>query len=139
MESFVILNGVALTGVVIYMLWRRPRAGFRLRLRASRATGTGLAQQDTARGQLPLTPDDVPAWVHNIEAPPLPAEKVLNVIFNYNGHEWDAYEVFGLPAGSSMDRVEVAYQEAIAKVDEKSKPFLQTAFRAIQQKLSQEQ
>src|SRR5690349_4462282 len=28
-----------------------------------------------------------------------PKMKSLNVMFNYNGHSWDAYEVLGVPAG----------------------------------------
>lgn len=58
----------------------------------------------------------------------------LNVIFNFNGHSWDAYEVLGLPAGSSPDQVETAYRMALEKVDESSKEFIHTAFRAIKAK-----
>ena len=57
--------------------------------------------------------------------------KVLNVIFNYNGHAWDAYEVLGVPAGSQLREVTAAYQEALKKTDTASHPFLETAYKSI--------
>lgn len=58
-------------------------------------------------------------------------EKSLNVMFNWNGHSWDAYEVLGVPAGSSRDSVTAAYHHARAKCDAESLPFLQAAYEAI--------
>ena len=50
-------------------------------------------------------------------------ERPLNVVFNYNGHSWDAYEVLGLPAGSSLEMVQQAYREALATADQNSLPL----------------
>ena len=61
--------------------------------------------------------------------------KSLNVIFNYNGHSWDAYEVLGVPAGSSEEKVKQAYEETISKVEPESRTFVETAFKAIQSHL----
>lgn len=58
-------------------------------------------------------------------------ERELNVHFNYNGHSWDAYEVFGLPAGVSVEVVTAAYERMIQKVDPESVEFIQTAYQAI--------
>lgn len=58
-------------------------------------------------------------------------ERPLNVVFNYNGHSWDAYEVLGLPAGSSPDKVEEAYKAQLASVEAGSRPFLDAAYAAI--------
>jgi hypothetical protein len=58
-------------------------------------------------------------------------ERPLNVMFNYNGHSWDAYEVLGLPAGSSPENVERAFAEALKTTDGKSHMFLKAAHRAI--------
>lgn len=57
--------------------------------------------------------------------------KDLNILFNYNGHTWDAFEVLGVPAGSSLVDVTKAYQEMIKKSDPESHPFLETAFKTI--------
>lgn len=59
-------------------------------------------------------------------------ERSLNVVFNYNGHSWDAYEVLGLPAGSGRDRVREALAANLAKVDLSSRGFIEAAYRAIE-------
>lgn len=55
----------------------------------------------------------------------------LNVIFNYNGHSWDAYEVLGIPAGSPIDKVNEAYQSSLNLVDQESRVFVDTAYQSI--------
>lgn len=60
-----------------------------------------------------------------------PRPKSLNVMFNYNGHSWDAYEVLGVPAGASIRIVTEAYQAAVLRSDKESIDFLETAYRAI--------
>lgn len=59
----------------------------------------------------------------------------LNVLFNFNGHTWDAYEVLGLPAGSGWVRVDEAYKKAREKVDAQSHAFIDTAYSALKSKL----
>lgn len=63
--------------------------------------------------------------------PPRPGERELNVHFNFNGHSWDAYETLGLPAGSSMDRVEEAFRQALRNADPSSHEFFNHAVEAI--------
>lgn len=58
-------------------------------------------------------------------------ERPLNVMFNYNGHSWDAYEVLGLPAGSSLEKVADALALALKNTDSSSHGFLEAAHRAI--------
>jgi hypothetical protein len=57
--------------------------------------------------------------------------KSLNVIFNYNGHSWDAFEVLGIPAGSKQAAVEEAFRIALKNTDKTSHDFIRTAFDAI--------
>ncbi|WP_413288363.1 hypothetical protein [Bdellovibrio sp. HCB337] len=59
------------------------------------------------------------------------AGKDLNILFNYNGHTWDAFEVLGLPAGSSLVDVTKAYQNMLKTSDPESHQFLETAFKTI--------
>lgn len=58
-------------------------------------------------------------------------EKTLNVIFNYNGHSWDAFEVLGLPAGSSKEEARVAFEKMKAGVATESQEFLTAALDSI--------
>lgn len=57
--------------------------------------------------------------------------KNLNVMFNYNGHSWDAHEVLGVPAGASIKSVTDAYQAELRRCDKASIEFLETAYKAI--------
>jgi hypothetical protein len=57
--------------------------------------------------------------------------KSLNVIFMYNGHNWDAHEVLGVPAGCRWEQVELAYQAALKNSAPETHEFLQTAYHAI--------
>lgn len=57
--------------------------------------------------------------------------KNLNVIFMYNAHTWDAYEVLGVPAGASIKTVTEAYQKALRTCDKESIEFFETAYKAI--------
>jgi hypothetical protein len=63
-----------------------------------------------------------------------PAPKNLNIMFNYNGHSWDAYEVLGVPAGANITMVTEAYHVAVRRCDKESVEFLETAYKAILQK-----
>lgn len=60
--------------------------------------------------------------------------KVLNVIFMWNGHGWDAYEVFGLPAGSSVHEARRRFQELTSHADDGHRQFLAAALNAIENK-----
>lgn len=70
---------------------------------------------------------------------PEPAELVearqsqhsLNVLFNYNGHTWDAYEVLGVPAGAQLRMVSDAYESLVRRSSPESREFLETAYKAI--------
>lgn len=57
--------------------------------------------------------------------------KELNILFNYNGHTWDAYEVLGLPAGASLVDVTKSYQHMLKTAEPESHEFLETAFKTI--------
>ncbi len=61
-------------------------------------------------------------------------EKNLNVLFVYNGHTFDAYEVLGAPAGASLEMVQRFYQEALARKG-KDADFLEAAYFAIKTSL----
>lgn len=113
--------------VLLLLFWRRPRKGMRLRLRGG---GTRSHYKDLGlHGK--VTPEMV-LQRSGAAGASVSGERSINVVFNYNGHSWDAYEVLGVPAGSSFNVVEAAYREGIAQVDGSSKAILEAAFKAIQ-------
>lgn len=61
-------------------------------------------------------------------------EHELNVYFMHNGYLWDAYDIIGVPAGSPMSDVEMAYIKSRTRIDEESKEILEMAYNAIHEK-----
>lgn len=57
--------------------------------------------------------------------------KQLNIIFNFNGQSWDAYEVLGLPAGSSRSAVEEAFLQLKKKAAGGEFALIEAAYREI--------
>lgn len=157
-KEFLILNGAVLILVLFYLLRRRPRSRMKLSLKrgwgggqggphASSAEGSGMASLSGDSSRKALTGEYAKSLTGNSEGiggsskrstdPANAGEKEsaprrsLNVIFNYNGHSWDAYEVLGLPAGSPIDKVNEAYQSCLKLVDQESRVFVDTAYQSI--------
>lgn len=57
--------------------------------------------------------------------------KELSVFFMYNGHEWEAHQVLGIPQGANLEMATQAYQEALRTADPSSYEFLECAHAAI--------
>lgn len=98
-----------------------------------RPTQLNMKAKDSAPplvSPLPSQPQEAPV-LRRVPAAKEAPPKNLNVMFNYNGHSWDAYEVLGVPAGASIRIVTEAYQTAIHRSSKDSVDFLETAYRAI--------
>ena len=135
-EHFLWLQAGLVFFGVIYLLRRSSRTGMRLRWkpRGNRMIPSEMtteprmwnSQQPTAPRHRPTTQEQTkPAPNHR------PNERTLNVFFNFNGHSWDAFEVLGLPAGSSLDKVDAALQAALARSEVESREFYKLACDAI--------
>jgi len=61
-------------------------------------------------------------------------ERSLGVLFMYNGHDWEAHQVLGLPQGASMHQITVTYQELIKKSDPSTFEFFEAAYTALSEK-----
>lgn len=133
-QDFLLMN---LLGAGAFILWYLVSRGGpikpnRLNMKAPDTAPTVL---EPLPGE-PLATTTMPAAVvvGAIQSPraAVPPIKALNVIFNYNGHSWDAYEVLGVPAGASLPIVTAAYQTALKRcAGPESMEFLETAYRAI--------
>lgn len=106
-KSFLILNAVIVTLLVLsFLALRKKEKPSRLNFK-----------KDVPLEKLPVVPVDIP----------------LNVIFNYNGHSFDAYEALGVPAGSNLEEVKAGLARSIAaSADPTSTEFYKVAFEAIQ-------
>jgi hypothetical protein len=59
------------------------------------------------------------------------AERSLNVMFMYNAMAWDAYEVLGIPAGSSFQTAQEVHAKLTKNIDPEAKKFYDVAFESI--------
>ena len=128
-KNFLILQAIFIGIGAIYLRRRVPHSGVRLRLRGGRAGGSAKSV---------AVPEAGP--VQKAQSEPSPStppkiERALNIYFNFNGHSWDAYEVLGLPAGSSLEKAKAAFVEATKNTSEASVEFYQVALSAIEQHL----
>ncbi|NQZ01026.1 MAG: hypothetical protein HRT45_10220 [Bdellovibrionales bacterium] len=57
------------------------------------------------------------------------------VMFNWNGHLWEAHEVLGVRMGSTMAEIEHAYTAQCEKVDPHSRAILKMALRSIHERV----
>ena len=112
---FLYLNGLLVLALILYLL-RRPKS------RMSR-----LNLKNAAR--------DVALSNDRAYSSP-PRERSLNVIFNFNGHDFDAYEILGIPAGSQWAAVETAYEKVIKLCDSGDDEIYHHAFNAIRRSVS---
>lgn len=149
-KTFIIVNGliVGLIALSFLLLRKGPRPPVKLDLHRTDmppAVPSEFLAKAEAKAPVPRG-DQVskrpPGWDNyrprrarvtgsTARAEPLENEKPLNVMFNWNGHTWDAYEVLGLPAGSSSASVDSAYVRMRQTCDPESVPFIEAAYRAI--------
>ena len=133
-QAFLLLN-LSVGGFLILAFWfgrSRIKAPARLKLRGggTATSAMGFGSQHSQN----LTPMVISAEAlkASTEFSPI-KQKSLNVIFMYNGHSWDAYEVLGIPAGSRLEAVREAYKKALANTEPASLPFIECALKAIEQ------
>ncbi len=65
---------------------------------------------------------------------PPPVTRTLAVIFMYNGHDWEAHDVLGVPQGASMHEITKVYQQLVKKSDARSLQFYEHAYAAISER-----
>lgn len=81
------------------------------------------ANQDSLNGQRP-----------NAGRPQIISTSLKSkVIFNYNGHSWDAYEALGVPIGSSLSHCQSVFNKLTRDMDTESLQFYTAALQAIEE------
>ncbi len=119
---FLYLNGLVVLVLILYLV-RRPKKRIpRLKLRNFLSKGDAMVAH---------TVDFANAPEQTVRR-----ERRLNVIFQFNGHDFDAYEILGLPAGSQWQAVEVAYEKMVKSADPGDDEIYHHAFNAIRRSVS---
>ena len=118
--NFLYLNGFVILVVVLYIARQTKKQPSRLKLRQSKDRD----KLENPHSDLAQKPQQSAA----------PKERQLTVNFQFNGHNFEAYEVFGLAAGSSLETVEKAYKKTIETSSSDSHEFFRIAYNAIKRK-----
>lgn len=86
-----------------------------------------------AKDVTPLTPLTNPANLANPANPVVNKliQKSSSVFFMYNGHEWEAFEVLGLPKGCDIQSATSHYQNLIRTSDPSTFEFFELAYAAV--------
>ena len=124
-QAFLYLNlGVGLLVLLFFMIGKRGVvAPSKLKLSASQK-----ADQAKNKKSPTIRSREVDSAVDFSE--PTESFKNLNVMFMYNGHTFDAFEVLGAPAGASLEMVEKFYNQCLARKSS-DRDFIQAAYEAI--------
>lgn len=120
--------GIGVFFVLIFSIRRGQKQPTKLNLRAGEP-GPHAPPKSLGPGLKPTISKEA------LEAQKLePFEKTLNAVFTYNGHNFEAFEVLGLPAGARGAMVEEAYKREIAKASPQGRDFIECAYQTIKQK-----
>lgn len=133
-EQFLILNGLLFGAIVIFLFFRgadkKP-----VRLKMGQGDPPPVRAKVLPGSKFPRAQPKNPKNMAEAETSPgvhLDGSRSLNVLFNFNGHTWDAYEVLGCPAGASFELAKKAFEVAKRQLeDPQSVEFLETALDAI--------
>ena len=119
-------------GLLVWFMSRRPRREpSKLKMRAYRST---LSRREDEEGSHASPPSYSQSTTR---ASATQGTVPLNVNFDFDGYTYDAYQVLGLPGGSSWSLVKKAYQtERVALEKEYSSECVQMAFEALRRVLS---
>lgn len=121
-QHFLWISALVALGFAILFLYPRSRPGpSRLRMTGGKKVPNVPARQGSSQ----MSSEARVASNDGVRV------KSLNVMFNYNGHSWDAHEVLGVPAGAPMEMVEEAYQKTLTTTDASAHDFINTAYHAI--------
>ncbi len=137
-DVFWINAGIGVAFVALFLIRRGNRAPTRLNLRAGETKKESAAPNQKALVKSASEKSAQRARRFETMSPEAQEagavskrEKSLNVLFNYNGHSWDAYEILGLPAGAAMPQVEAAYQKALTAATVEGRDFIESAYQSI--------
>jgi hypothetical protein len=120
-KYFLIFDSAVVFLIILWIFRRRPRPKMRLRM-----SGGPRPSSKLSLNEKPL-PGEIAA-----EHSDSTGGRSLTVLFNYNGHSFEAFEALGLPAGSSVKTAEEAFQRNTSAIDAESREFLKAALSAIQ-------
>lgn len=126
LQNYLWVQAIVFLAGIAFLLWK-PKQKPGLRLKFDKTSGPA-----PKKGGISVTTPPSSGGVVEFKG----NERVLQVYFNYNGETFEAYEVFGVPAGSSLARVEQAIREQKNLQGPESRAFVDCAFQALKSSLN---
>lgn len=139
-QAFLWIQLLLGSALLVLFLWRRAqRQPTKLNMRSGEGERRGNGPVREGNPRIPVVRDRAAAERRRsaamspevLQATTVGREKTLNILFNHNGHTWDAYEILGIPAGAPPALVESAYRNLLAKTAPESREFVDAAYNAI--------
>ncbi len=125
--------GLGLLLVVYFVYPRQKVRPTKLNLKAN-SNLVDLKQEIESRNYMmkQITQSENKMWLEP-ESEPTVRQKTrqLSIQFMYNGHDWEAHDVLGLPQGATLPMATEAYQKLLQSSDSNSFPFYEAAYNAI--------
>ncbi len=127
-QQLLFINGIIFLALVLFFVFGRtkPRQPTQLDLKASRKEADPAVFNEKIENERVLEAKDVSQSVQ--------ANRLIQgdaVFFVYNGHEWEAHEVLGLPKGCTIQVATSHYQKLIKTSDPSTFEFFDSAYSAI--------
>lgn len=135
-QAFLFIYFIIFIAFVLYFIFGRskPKQPTQLDLRV---TPTHDTDDTEAKSDADRVAEAKDAKSEDDLVTSLPAKEALKLIqgvaiyFVYNGHEWEAHEVLGLPKGSTLLVTTSHYQNLVKTADPSTFEFYEAAFSAI--------
>lgn len=121
-KLFILINALVVFFILLFFLRLKKRD------EPSQLNLTGRKKEELPPGSRAKEEDKVEFSQSENEAG---ESRSVNVIFQYNGHSWEAFEVLGLPAGSSKSDAERAFDRILKTSDKQTHDFYRSAIQAI--------
>lgn len=133
-QHIFLLNFIIFLALVLYFVFGRskPKQPTVLNLKSTpEPEDVGLADEKADALRIDGAKDVTPQ--PNIDKPKVNKliQKNNSVFFMYNGHEWEAFEVLGLPKGCDIQSATSHYQNLIRTADPSTFEFFELAYAAI--------
>ena len=126
-QQLLFLNFLILLALVLFFTLGRskPKQPTRLNLKdppkdPNRVSEASKTVRDVSPPKMPI-----------LVAPKASVRGLKSTYFIFNGHDWDAYEVLGLPRDSNLATVTSHYQNQIKTSDPSTFEFYEAAYSAI--------
>lgn len=138
-QQFFYINLILGVFFVIYFVLGRPKSRLPTKLNLKAGESDNKNRNDIAKNilqqkeaSLQIEPKvKILEPESNSDAVKTKSTKNLSLFFMYNGHDWEAHQVLGIPQGASLEVATKAYQEMIKESDPSSFEFLESAYNCI--------